>query len=48
MSSSNPIRAVIGLLVVGAFVNFTFFAGGYGSKVTNGNIEVYYSQHPLS
>ena len=42
MSSSNPIRAVLGLLVVGAFVYFTFFAGGIGSKVTNGPIEVYY------
>ena len=42
MQSSNPIRAVLGLLVVGAFVYFTFFAGGFGSKVTNGHIEVYY------
>jgi hypothetical protein len=40
--NSNPVRAVIGLLVVGAFVYFTFFAAGYGSKATQGNIEVYY------
>jgi hypothetical protein len=41
--NSNPVRAVLGLLVVGAFVYFTFFApGGFGSKATQGNIEVYY------
>jgi hypothetical protein len=40
--NSNPVRAVIGLLIIGAFVYFSFFAGGYGAKVTNGPIEVYY------
>ncbi len=40
--NSNPVRAVIGLLAIGAFVYFTFFAGNYGAKVTVGKIEVYY------
>lgn len=40
--NSNPVRAVIGLIAIGAFVYFTFFASNYGSKVTEGNIEVFY------
>lgn len=42
MQSRSLIRTILGLLVAGAFVYFSFFAGGYGSKVTNGTIEVYY------
>ena len=40
--NSNPVRAVIGLIAIGAFVYFTFFASNYGSKVTQSNIEVFY------
>ncbi len=41
--NSNPVRAGVSLLFVGAIIFFSFFySGGFGSKVTEGNIEVYY------
>lgn len=39
---SNILRSTIGLIILGVFLYFTFFASNYGSKVNNGVIEVYY------